>query len=230
MGCILRYIFSIPLLFLPSFFASQARPFLLDAVAIQDPSGDDSTVPRHSPSSLETPVKDGDVEMITLPAIPHLARPESAHVSETSPLPRGWNSLPATPPLIPSTSPSEGLDDVSLKQVEPSWATYIKRCRKIWLAVASSAGATLAASAPLLQMRGTNGGLVVRSLLYLSILRFFAAMPSAIVLRHYFNKPGFKSPDFALVWDRGHHIPHCSSLHGCMEHWAVAKPTGVGGS
>ncbi|KAG6906235.1 hypothetical protein DXG01_015035 [Tephrocybe rancida] len=53
-------------------------------------------------------------------------------------------------------------------------------------------------------MPGTNSDPLVRALAYLSILRFFAAIPSAIVLRHYFNKPGFKSPHFALVWYQTH--------------------------
>ncbi|KAG6908540.1 hypothetical protein DXG01_004173 [Tephrocybe rancida] len=224
MGCILRYICSIPLLFLPSFFASQAQLFLLNAAATQDPPGNDSTVPRDSPSSPETPVKDGDVEMITLPNMPHLTRPESAHISQTSPLPRGWNSPPATtPPLIPSTSPSERLDDVSLKQVEPSWTAYTKRCHKIWLAVASSSGTALAASAPLLQMPGTNGSPVVRALVYLSILRFFVAISSAIVLRYYFKKPGFKSPDFSLLWDRSVKKHHQSPFY--MPWTILALPT-----
>ncbi|KAG6905979.1 hypothetical protein DXG01_016473 [Tephrocybe rancida] len=203
MGCIISYICPVPVLFLPSLFASQARPFLLDAAVIRDASDDERTVRRNSTSGITTPVEQidhMDVEMITLPNITHIARPDIAHIPETSPLPRGWNSLPTIPPPISSTCPTERLDDASLKQVESSWAAYIKRCRKIWVAVASSSGTALAASAPLLQMPGTNGDPLVRALVYLSILRFFAAIPSALVLLYYFNKPSFKSPNFALVW------------------------------
>ncbi|KAG6906097.1 hypothetical protein DXG01_015953 [Tephrocybe rancida] len=203
MGCIISYICPVPVLFLPPFFASQARPFLLDAAAIQDTSDDDRTVRRDSTSSIATPVEQvdhRDAEMITLLNLPHMARPDIAHIPETSPLPHGWNSLPPTLPSIASISPTERLNDASLKRVESSWTAYIKYCRTIWLAVASSSGIALAASAPLLQMPGTNVDPLVRALVYLSILRFFAAIPSALVLRHFFNQPGFKSPHFALVW------------------------------
>ncbi|KAG6906008.1 hypothetical protein DXG01_016352 [Tephrocybe rancida] len=147
MGCITNYICPVPVLFLPPFFESQARPFLLDAAAIQDASDDDRTARRDSTSSIATPVEHvdhRDVEMITLPNIPHIARPDIAHIPETSPLPHGWNSLPPTLPLIASISPMERLNDASLKQVESSWTAYIKRCRTIWLAVASSSGIALA--------------------------------------------------------------------------------------
>ncbi|KAG6920231.1 hypothetical protein DXG01_005000 [Tephrocybe rancida] len=72
-------------------------------------------------------------------------------------------------------------------------------------------------------MLGTNDGPVARALVYLSILRFFAAIPLAIVLRHYFNKPGFKSSEFSLVWDRSVEKYHQPPLY--MPWTILAMPT-----
>ncbi|KAG6914900.1 hypothetical protein DXG01_014653 [Tephrocybe rancida] len=186
---LIQYLYHLATLFIPAYLESQAAP-ITPTVRLDD------SIELYNMHSTHDGEPEPRLQISNSDVIAHPGNTQLA----TSPLPRGWNSLPSTHSSILSEN-EEMSDEISPKQVKLRWTAYVEcRCAE-WVIIASAAGTAIVASPSFLQIPGANTDLVVRAFFYLSIFCLVPAIPMSILLLYYFKKNSFRSSEFSVAWN-----------------------------